>query len=106
MPTAPWPRCTFPGCRVRQKGGGRCPAHRPTRASARARGYDRGWDALAKRVIAEEPICRRCGVNPSTVAGHILPRSRGGTNARSNLRGLCASCNAIERDLDHGKGKG
>jgi 5-methylcytosine-specific restriction endonuclease McrA len=97
MPTARRRRCSWPpGCNVRVTRGGRCPAHRePGRLSARQRGYDGDWDAIARQVIAEEPICRRCGVNPSEVAGHILPLPVG-TNARPNLRGLCRSCNAIE----------
>ena len=73
----------------------RCAAHarrkRDTRPSAHARSYGGAWRSLRAQVLAAEPRCRRCGA-PSKHADHIVPRSRGGRDVRSNLQGLCASC--------------
>lgn len=51
------------------------------------------WRKLRQRVLAEEPRCRFCGA-PSTDADHILARRAGGSDERSNLRGLCHSCHS------------
>jgi 5-methylcytosine-specific restriction protein A len=44
-------------------------------------------------VLAEEPICP-CRREPSTIVDHIRPKSQGGTDERSNLRGIGARCHA------------
>jgi 5-methylcytosine-specific restriction enzyme A len=65
------------------------------RPGPRQRGYDAAWQKLALLVRMEEPFCRECG--PPTLSrhvDHIVPRRRGGTNARGNLQALCASCHA------------
>lgn len=108
MPWAPLRPCTTPGCRNLQP----CPKHarRPwqQQRSRQERGYDAEWERIRKQVLAEEPQCREClmarwlirqtpyadsvrePVRPSTTVDHIIPKSLGGTNERSNLRGLCA----------------
>jgi 5-methylcytosine-specific restriction endonuclease McrA len=50
----------------------------------------------------EQPWCTSCGspgtaVNPLTV-DHIVPLSKGGTNARENLMVLCYRCNRTKSD--------
>lgn len=48
-------------------------------------------------MIAEEPICRICTVNPSEVADHIVERADGGAPFdRSNLQGACNRCNVAK----------
>jgi 5-methylcytosine-specific restriction enzyme A len=51
---------------------------------------------LRQQVRDEEPLCRRCLAEGRTRAtaevDHIRPLSRGGSNDRSNLQGLCAPC--------------
>ena len=70
-------------------GKSHCPAH------GRAyRGLDSEWDRLSKAVIAEAPWCVQCGRTSDLTVDHIRPRSRGGTNDRSNLQVLCRSCNS------------
>jgi ATP adenylyltransferase len=47
--------------------------------------------------------CELCGVSADVRAlevDHILPRSRGGTDALDNLQALCYRCNAMKRDRD------
>ncbi len=54
----------------------------------------RRWTELAKQVIAEEPVCWRCGVRPSTTADHVVALMHGGDEFdRNNLRGACQPCN-------------
>lgn len=53
---------------------------------------------MAKRVLSEEKTCWICGEtarpdDPLT-ADHIIPRSLGGTNARSNYHAAHSSCNS------------
>jgi 5-methylcytosine-specific restriction protein A len=51
---------------------------------------------LRAQVKAEEPYCRSCLVAGKRVAtdeiDHIVPLARGGSNARSNMQGLCDPC--------------
>ncbi len=51
-------------------------------------------DYLANRAVTlrEEPICRMCGQRPSVTVDHIIPKSRGGSDEPSNLRGACQAC--------------
>jgi 5-methylcytosine-specific restriction protein A len=49
------------------------------------------------RFLAAHPFCAKCGApgsigNPLTI-DHIIPRSRGGTNAQKNWQVLCFRCN-------------
>jgi hypothetical protein len=42
----------------------------------------------------DEHKCRTCGATERLTIDHIVPRRRGGTNARDNLQTLCVSCNS------------
>lgn len=52
--------------------------------------------ALRKRRLINEPLCRMCKSNgkvrSSTVPDHILPLALGGDDVDSNIRCLCAEC--------------
>lgn len=56
----------------------------------------RGWEQRTKNPYARNA----CFTFPTSVEGvwlsidHIVPRSRGGSSERSNLRVLCTACNA------------
>lgn len=98
----------------------RCPEHarearrewdaRAPRANWRQRGYDREYDRNRLLVLAEETVCGLCGKPVDTslpgtdplgpCVDHITPRSRGGTNDRSNLRLAHTGCNASRQDGD------
>ena len=67
------------------------------RGTTTHRGYDYQWSKLSAQVRAEEPNCYLCGA-PSTATDHVIPKNRGGTNDRTNLRGICTPCNSAKRD--------
>ena len=46
--------------------------HDERRPTARARGYDRKWEAARAEYLAEYPYCRVCG-EPAAVVDHIIP---------------------------------
>jgi 5-methylcytosine-specific restriction protein A len=110
MPSAAQKICRVPGC-----GKTFCKIHSSAekqfdkeRGSASARGYGRTWQKLAKMVLARDPLCkiaklcvtRAIGRNgailllpaPSSVADHVVPKSKGGKDELSNLQGACKRC--------------
>lgn len=75
--------------------------------SRHERGYGSSWDKLRKQVLTEEPMCRSCFeehgvVTAATQVDHITPKAKGGTDARSNLRPICADCHAKKSAEDRG----
>ncbi len=75
---------------------------RPAQAKAHVGSYQhkrlrgRAGVRLREQVRREEPLCRKCLEMGRTRAteevDHIRPLSAGGSNARSNLQGLCVPC--------------
>lgn len=65
-----------------------------TRGNAGERGYGAAWRELRAAVLARDPICCECRVNPSTDADHIVARAAGGTDELGNLQGLCHRCHS------------
>lgn len=49
--------------------------------------------------------CRACGSDDRLSLDHIVARSKGGPNHRSNLQVLCLRCNASKRDSDNWTGR-
>lgn len=55
-------------------------------------GSTRQWRNLRREIIARDKgKCKLCGKGGSVV-DHIKPRSRGGTDSKSNLRLICKTC--------------
>jgi 5-methylcytosine-specific restriction enzyme A len=86
------------------------PTHRShaveVRPSAHARGYGTAWQRLREAVLAEDPLCRHCLAVGVTKAAehldHIVPKRRGGTDARANLQPLCHRCHSLKTYAEDG----
>ena len=92
MPTKPRRPCSVCGCPNLAVEGGRCLKHKrePWAGRRGFEGYKGEYLKVRKQVLIEEPVCP-CGA-PSVTVDHIVPRSRGGSDARSNLQGRCKAC--------------
>jgi hypothetical protein len=55
------------------------------------------YRAKAYQAVPLVGSCALCGRTDDLTRDHIVPLSRGGTNARSNLRILCRPCNSAKR---------
>lgn len=53
-------------------------------------------------VLVEEPVCAVCERKPSIQVDHIIPVSKGGTDTRSNLQGICLECHEDKTRVDLG----
>ena len=51
-----------------------------------------GWAGKRARVLAGSPVCTICKVRPAAEVDHKVSRAQGGTDAESNLRGVCRRC--------------
>jgi len=103
MPTRPsslWP-CKVPAARQA--------SNWDKRKTRQQRGYGREHDAMRRRVMAEEPLCRECSksgrVAASTVADHIIPKAEGGTDDRDNYQGLCKPCSIAKTAAESGRAR-
>lgn len=90
--------CAVHECPHIVTGATRCPEHAiPTgkRTGQRHR-------KIAARMKTEQPWCTWCGTPATKGNGltidHIIPLSRGGTNARENLTVACYRCNRKKSD--------
>jgi len=103
MPRSPLRPCPVPGCPNLTRGG-RCPfhaqVHEHQRGSSTQRGYGYPYRLWRARILRRDPTCTLCGVEPSTVADHLVPQSRGGENTMENGRGLCARCHDRRKDRE------
>lgn len=75
--------CAKPQCHNRQP----CPVH----GKWTGRKMPANWAKTRRQVLAEcGGICEVPGCpNRATEVDHIIPHSQGGSEARSNLRGIC-----------------
>lgn len=62
----------------------------------------RRWMALKEYVLMEQPVCAVCNRKPATEVDHIVPISKGGSDERDNLQGLCYGCHEEKTRVDLG----
>lgn len=80
-------------------------AHEQRRGSAAARGYGPAYRKVAAEIMAAHQrawpgICpgwrREPHQSDDLTVDHIIPKSRGGTDAHENLQVLCRACNSAK----------
>ena len=112
MPHKPKRPCAYPGC-PNLTDGTYCEQHRQKaqteynkyRRDPKANSkYGREWHRIRARYVAAHPLCVKCLeagiITPTEEVHHIVPISRGGTHADSNLMALCQSCHTkIHREM-------
>ncbi len=103
MPNAPLKPCADRLCpELVPRGTARCDKHKTehyrrqeaSRPRDRQKRFGRLWQKKRAIVLAEEPLCQVCRRAAATECDHIVPVADGGTDARSNLRGLCKACHS------------
>jgi 5-methylcytosine-specific restriction protein A len=67
--------------------------------TTKQKGYADNWPALSLQVRRDEPVCQMCFDSPWGCTDHIIPKRRGGTDARENLQSLCWACHSIKTRL-------
>ena len=106
MPTKPKRPCSYPGC-PELVADRYCEAHQKLidtrynkyqRDSSTGKRYGSAWRKLRSRYIKAHPLCEMCKktgkLTPAEEVHHIIPLSKGGTHAESNLMSLCTSCHS------------
>jgi 5-methylcytosine-specific restriction enzyme A len=95
-------------CSTLTRSGSRCERHRvsgwSTTTSRAERGYGAEWAKIRRVVLEEEPTCRLCG-QQATDVDHVIPKARGGTDRRSNLRALCRRCHKRKSSSEGGQAR-
>lgn len=49
-----------------------------------------GWSKIRARILARDPVCKICGVRPSTMCDHIVAKAD--LNGPADLQGVCGPC--------------
>ena len=106
MPYKPKKPCRYPGCH-KLTHERFCDEHAKLEARryekydrdpAIKKRYNRQWQRIRDRYIAEHPLCEICEkhgkTTPAEEVHHIKPLSDGGTHDVSNLMALCKVCHS------------
>jgi 5-methylcytosine-specific restriction enzyme A len=104
--------CLSPRCPKLARAGSRCREHAREYERARpSRLRGRRLQELRRQVFAEQPVCAICAAtrpwhlqDMSSELDHVVPLSQGGTDERSNLRGLCGEHHAAKTCVSDGGG--
>lgn len=64
------------------------------RGSDRVKRLPPEWKKIRARVLARDPICKICGVRPSTHCDHI--KAKTDDHAEDRLQGVCATCHGLK----------
>lgn len=74
--------------------------------SRQERGYGAAHDRMRALLIRTVITCEECERNGrtavGTIADHIIPKAKGGTDARSNYQLLCQDCSDAKGLIDKG----
>lgn len=81
------------------------------RTSRHQRGYGSKWEkARASVMQRDQHLCQPCmaegRVTPATECDHIIPKSKGGTDAADNLQAICRDCHAAKTACESAEAQG
>ena len=115
MPFKPKRPCSHPGC-PKLTDGRFCGEHAKQEAAryekyqrdpAVKKRYGRSWKRVRDRFLAQHPLCEVCQkegrLTSAEEVHHIVPLSKGGTNATENLMSLCKSCHSAVTAKEGGR---
>lgn len=96
--------CTAPGCpETAEPGNSRCPQHKRPAWQGGQQGKHSttwAWQKLRRAILDRDRwTCTTCGA-PATDVDHIVPRSKGGTDAPANLAATCSRCHKAKTAAD------
>jgi 5-methylcytosine-specific restriction enzyme A len=79
--------------------------NKSSRKSATERGYGWEWTKLRKQIMQRDNgLCRPCLARHlviyATEVDHIVPKSKGGTDAESNLQAICKKCHQLKTNKE------
>ena len=56
------------------------------------------WTTIRRKVLDRDPICKICGVRPSSHCDHIEAKTD--THAEDRLQGVCATCHGLKSSAE------
>ena len=56
------------------------------------------WPTIRRKVLERDPICKLCGVRPSTHCDHIEAKTD--AHAEDRLQGVCAICHGLKSSAE------
>jgi len=56
------------------------------------------WPTIRRKVLERDPICKLCGVRPSTHCDHIEAKTD--AHAEDRLQGVCAPCHGLKSSAE------
>lgn len=106
MPKKPKRPCSYPGC-PQLTDGRFCEEHAKQEAQRYEKyqrdptvkkRYGRSWKRIRDKFLAQHPLCEAClkegRLTEAEEVHHVVPLSKGGSNASDNLMSLCKSCHS------------
>jgi len=71
--------------------------------------WKRRWESLRASILQRDQfLCRACfdagRYTEATEVDHIVPRHKGGTNDRANLRAICKDCHEAKSKREANEG--
>lgn len=78
--------------------------------SRHQRGYGTEHEKRRALLLATEPLCRECAkhgrVTAATIADHIIPKWKGGTDDDDNYQPLCKDCSDAKTAAEAAEAQG
>ena len=81
-----------------------------SRTSRHERGYGKEHEAKRNALLKREPLCRECKkhgrIVAATIADHVIPKAKGGTDDEDNYQPLCKRCSDAKTQRESAEAQG